>query len=150
MSNFRKTILALCAICLPLTSSMAEEIWRMDDFSYCAGDWKYAGCTSAGLHIDVGVWPVTPGHDVFVVYSYDGWQTWEIASAYWIENADNGDGGQNERWGADIHLGYTSMGNSLLAVDYAVFVSNEDGEIVWDNNDGANYNFPGGTEIDIW
>lgn len=126
------------------TLGLAEVTWRSGEFAECVGDFKYGGCTAANLHIDIGVWPVAPGHSVFVVYTHDGWSTYDVVAADWQANVPNPYGGLDESWGVDIAIGYTSFGSDLRSVEYAIWVVNGNGEIAWDSNNGMNYYFPGG------
>ena len=89
--------------------------------------------------INIGVWPVSPGHEVVVRYTTDRWKTHDNWRARWISNILNPYGGIDEEWYASIR---TNTGS--FSFWYAVFVriKNDKGEIIeeiWDNNNGWNY-----------
>ncbi|MBU0678024.1 MAG: hypothetical protein KJ626_07885 [Verrucomicrobia bacterium] len=145
----KRLIIALIAI-LPILAS-ADAIWKTgEEYTYCGGDWKYAGCTAASLVIHVGVWPVAWGHSVHVVYSSDGWQSASVVDGGWLDNVPNPYGGYDELWQVQIPIGYTSMGGQLRPTDYAIWVVNGYGEASWDNNGGYDYHYDGTGGIDSW
>jgi len=106
----------------------------------------YSTITSTGFKLNVGVWPVAPGHSVGAVYSPDGWQTvlWTDSSpsgvwsgGNWCENVTGPFGNVDESW-----VVWTSLGVSYYGIpsnyDFALFVNTTNGTY-WDNNGGNNY-----------
>ncbi len=92
------------------------------------------------FQVDIGIWPVAPGHEVIVRWTRDCWKTFDDWGASWISNIPNPYGGWDEAWSAIIK----TDDSADILFWYAVFVriKNDKGNVIeeiWDNNGGWNY-----------
>jgi len=128
-----------------LADARAESIW----FKQVANRYdytKYATWLAVQLKIDFGVWPVAPGHSAGAVFTDDGWATAIWQGAHWQANVQSPYGGTDEAWSVWISATGENgqyMGQQLtpFTIEYALYVSNANGQWFWDNNSGMNYEY---------
>lgn len=141
-----KKIIAMLLVGAALTSSAsAEAIWFKEvsnRFDYV----KYATWIMTQLKVDFGVWPVAPGHSAGAVFTDDGWASVYWQEAEWEYNAPGPFGSWDEHW--TVYLGARGengqyMGQSLVPfnVEFALYVTDANGNWYWDNNNGWNHHY---------
>ncbi len=123
------------------------------------GLWKeYVGADGINWVEDISVWMDIQvpnwSYDkvVGIVWTNDGWESWQVAEAWYEGVLGNG----HERWGIDIaplgrlqthrSIGPTwwqgerlTYGDNDIYFDYAIFYELPDGTTIWDNNYGSDY-----------
>lgn len=129
-----------------VVSSSAEVVWLKQ-----AGDRqdysKYATLQYASIKVSFGVWPVAWGHTAGTVWTDDGWQTVNWQTANWESNVANPFGGQDEAWGVRLFGNgnngrYVGQPFEPFAYEYALYVTDRNGNWNWDNNRGLNHRYP--------
>lgn len=122
-------------------TSQAEAIWYKghgDRQSYT----KYSTVQYVSENITFGVWPVAWGHTAGAVYTDDGWATALWATAKWDANVANPYGGLDESWSVRMFGGgasYIGQPFEPFTFEFALYVSNANGQWFWDNNGGMNH-----------
>ena len=127
------------------SAAQAEVIWfkKVDGrYDYT----KYATWLATQLKVDFGVWPVAYGHTAGVVYTDNGWATAHWQTANWQANVQGPYGGWDEAWSVWFSASgengkYVGQPFSPFTIEYALYVSNANGDWAWDNNGGMNYRY---------
>jgi hypothetical protein len=126
-------------------SATAESIWfKQVDARY---DYtKYATWLMTQLKIDFGVWPVASGHTTGAVYTDDGWATAIWQNGQWQANVTGPFGGTDEAWSVWINAGgengqYMGQPFSPFTIEYALYVTDAQGNWYWANNGGQNFTY---------
>lgn len=141
-----KKIIAMLLVGAALTSSAsAEAIWFKEvsnRFDYV----KYATWIMTQLKVDFGVWPVAPGHTAGAVFTDDGWASVYWQEAEWEYNAPSPFGSWDEHWTVYLNARGENgqyMGQSLVPfnVEFALYVTDAEGNWYWDNNNGWNHHY---------
>ncbi|MBU0676795.1 MAG: CBM21 domain-containing protein [Verrucomicrobia bacterium] len=116
----------------------AEHIW----FKWGSlTTWTQYGIQEyARASVDIGVWPVAPGHTVGIVYTLDGWRSYRWGEAGWVRNVQ-GLGGMDEAWIFRSSNYMWDVTGYLYPLDFefALCVSDQWGNWYWDNNGGMNH-----------
>ena len=99
----------------------------------------YGDMVIGGFDVEIGIWPVSLGHRVGVVWTPDRWRSVHWADAQWSGNANNNYGGCDEIWEATIGFQSDLPGKFW----YALYVVDANGNWFWDNNNGWNYETKG-------
>ncbi len=138
--NTHKLLTGLAVLCGLTLHTQAQIIWVRD--SLAANISIYHGATAQVAKVDVGVWPVEPGHTVGAVYTPDNWQSvrWTPShNSIWVTNARNAFGSWDEQWRLLL------TGRSGFGLDprstwrFAVYVDTPGRPRVWNNNGGRDH-----------
>lgn len=123
------------SLLLPMVAA-AETVWFIEGgVSDSAG----SSYVYSNIYLQVGVWPVAPGHKVGIVYSYDRWATSHWAELTWSHNAPNAYGSLDEVWMMNHLLTIPGEWRTPSTIDFAIYVEDASGNRTWNNNNGWNF-----------
>jgi len=128
-----------------VADARSESIWfkKVDGrYDYT----KYATWLAVQLKIDFGVWPVANGHTAGAVYTDNGWASAYWQTAHWQANVQGPYGGWDEAWSVWIsasggHGQYVGQPFSPFVIEFALYVTDANGNWYWDNNGGQNHRY---------
>lgn len=141
-----KKLMGTLLVTAAMTSAVcADAIWFKEvanRYDYT----KYATWIMTQLKVDFGVWPVAAGHEAGAVYTDDGWETVYWQPAEWEYNAQGPFGGWDEHWAVWMNASGENgqyMGQDLVpfTVEFALYVTDAEGNWYWDNNNDWNYQY---------
>ncbi len=137
-----KKITGLLAIMIAAGSVHAETLWVREAIGAVAS--VYHGASTQSAKIEIGVWPVAPGHAVGAVYTTDNWQslrwvnTSSASESTWVRNVSNPFGGQDEVWRI-VLAGPSGFGiQGRATFKYAIYVDTYSRR-TWNNNNSADF-----------
>ncbi len=134
----KKSLLGVSLVLSLLLPSVAaaETVWFITGSVVDSAGSSYL---YSNIHLQLGVWPVAPGHKVGFVYSYDRWATTHWGELRWSHNAPNAYGTLDEFWVTDQLVTIPGPWRTPSTIDFAIYVEDASGHRTWNNNGGQNF-----------